>query len=138
LDEGISMPLVAESYPLFTLDENYAGEVPSPERILEVGQLNDDGVPDFVTSTSIFMSQSTPCASNLIPHGGDGMTTFHCSTSEADFFTFRTYVSAALGDVNADGVGDVALAALDEQEVFVHVGHGDGTFAVYPVEAEGW
>ncbi len=136
--EDLSLPLVAESYPFFTLDETYGGEEPSPERILEVGELNDDGVPDFVTSSSIFTSQSTPCPNNLIPHGGDGMTIFHCSTSEADFTNYPTYISAALGDVNADGVADVALAAYDEQEVFVHVGHGDGTFAVYPVEAEGW
>ncbi|HVJ21606.1 MAG TPA: VCBS repeat-containing protein, partial [Polyangiaceae bacterium] len=133
LSSNMTTPLVAESYPLFALNTDSYGEV---ERVLEVNHLDSDTTPDFVTSESIFTSYpGETCPIYLAEHYGG--SALYCSTLGFDSPTTGTYVSAALGDVNGDDVLDVALAAGEAGQVLVHVGAGDGTYAVHAVEAEG-
>jgi hypothetical protein len=134
LPSNASANLTAESYPLVALGTTWDGE---DERVLDLEDLNRDGVPDLVSSLGIFTSQSEPCADNLTSHMQAEPTIFFCSTGSDEFMFSQGYAFAAVGDVNGDQIKDVALAAKGDDRVQVNLGHGDDTFAVHFVEAEG-
>lgn len=128
-----SANLVADPYPLVALATSSSGAV---ERILDLVDLNGDGVPDLVSSVGIFTSQTEPCAVNLLSHPQADPTIFFCSTA-SDVLNFSDYAFAAVGDVNRDQNWDVALVGRGDDSVQIQMGHGDGSFAVYNVDAEG-
>ncbi|HEX2878192.1 MAG TPA: FG-GAP-like repeat-containing protein, partial [Polyangiaceae bacterium] len=129
-----STSLVASPYPLVALATAPNG---NDERVLDLVHLNGDGIPDLISNAGIFTSQSEPCPFNLTSHIQADPSIFFCSTGSDESLTFRDYVFAAVGDVNGDQRTDVALTGNGDESVQVHLGHGDGTFAVYVVETEG-
>src|SRR5205814_2291400 len=78
---------------------------------IAIADMNGDGDPDVITTGSVLL--------------GNGDGTFQ---PEKDFATGRTPVAIAIGDVNADGNLDVAMADHDGGAISILLGRGDGTF----------
>jgi hypothetical protein len=131
-------PIQAEPYGLFVLQQS-SDQPPVVERALQIAHLNPDTVPDLVSSWGIFSSQTGPCAQNLIEHPSALGNVHLCTTILNDpMQNSGRSVSAAVGDVNGDGLPDVAVARQLNGESFVYAGRPDGTFSEFVVEAHGY
>lgn len=134
-----SVPVVAQPYPLFMLmAEEIQGQAPVTERVLDVTHLSSDTVPDLVTTYGIFLSQASPCPSDT-SHATSQINVHHCRTAPAGADPdYGQYLSAAVGDVNGNGVADVAVARQQGGHVLLFSGYADGTFSRYLVDADGF
>ncbi len=95
---------------------------PGPGGALAVGDVNGDGIPDIVFATS---GASPP--QKLITCIGKGDGTFQTPV----FMTLPegNPFSLALGDFNGDGKLDAVIGDASANEVYLHLGNGDGTFS---------
>lgn len=82
-----------------------------------IGDLNNDGIPDLITSNY----GGTTVSAFL----GNGDGTFQ---SHVDYGVGAFPFGIALGDVNGDGIADLAVASHNASVVRVLLGNGDGTF----------
>ena len=109
---------------------------PSPQpRAAAIGELNHDGTPDLIDASAGAFGQRGSVSVLL----GNGQGTFKAATSTP---LNQNAQSIALGDFNADGNLDVAIAAYgstsggsDQGGLAVLFGKGDGTFQA-PVTLE--
>jgi FG-GAP-like repeat len=100
-----------------------------PESVA-VGDFNGDGKPDLAVvntrtnflgvlgnSVSVLLGNANGTFANAVSYGGVGTG------------TGIGVASVAVGDFNGDGKPDLAVAAFNNNGVFVLLGNGDGTFA---------
>ena len=90
----------------------------STPRSVAVGDLNSDGVLDFITG------EESSTASVFI---GNGDGTFKRSIS---YHTGSWTHSVSLGDTNGDGILDIVSADYGGNSATVRLGNGDGTFII--------
>jgi hypothetical protein len=90
---------------------------------LAVGDLDNDGNPDVVAtnpqtaSVSVFLNQ------------GDGTGTLKAAVNlQVGVMNGAQPYSAAIADFDGDGNNDLAVAEETSGNIFVRLGHGDGTF----------
>src|SRR5206468_819111 len=89
-----------------------------------MGDLNGDGKPDVAGANSGVFPFSVSTVSVLL---GNGDGSFGVKT---DFGTGESPYSVAIGDLNADGKPDLAVADASSNTVSVLLGNGDGSFGV--------
>jgi len=87
-----------------------------------VGDFNCDGKPDLAVVPDSILGLAAGGVTVLL---GDGTGSF---SSAQTFATGSTSTSVATGDLDGDGVLDLAVADFGSDEVSVLVGKGDGTF----------
>src|SRR5271170_1101 len=87
-----------------------------------VGDFNIDGVLDL----AVVNGNKVDGAVNVLLGNGDG--TFLPVTSYFIRGTYPTPVSVVAGDLNGDGIHDLAVSNLNGATVSVLLGNGDGTF----------
>jgi hypothetical protein len=94
----------------------------SPSSSLAVGDLNGDGIPDLVVTSSAFNTQYTFL--------GQGDGSFALAPGGPSVIKGSTGLTGVvLGDFNGDGKLDEALSSSgDGQPLTVLLGNGDGTF----------
>ena len=96
-----------------------------PESVVGIatGDFNGDGIPDLLVN----LGAGNPGSFMVLLGKGDGTFTakpyFHAGNDASFPFSF------ALGDFNADGILDLAIANSGNSTVTVLLGNGDGTFA---------
>jgi len=104
----------------FTLRGTVTLTAPPPNSVA-VGDLNGDRFPDV----AVVLSHEIPGFQNLSVHLGKGDGTFQPKirlTLQAD------PVAIAIGDLNADGIPDLATSNVSDASLLL--GRGDGTFEV--------
>ncbi|MDX1664036.1 MAG: FG-GAP-like repeat-containing protein [Candidatus Promineifilaceae bacterium] len=85
-----------------------------------LGDVNDDGVDDFITSDPFFTSASGPAAGAIyILSGADGVIV---QSHEGDAGTALGYSATRAGDVDGDGVGDYVAGAPFGDRALVYSG----------------
>jgi hypothetical protein len=82
---------------------------------LITGDFNGDGKPDLIIQTETGFS--------MLAGNGDGTFRPHVDTTVGNQLT-----SVTAGDFNADGKLDLAVGSSSMPQVFILLGHGDGTF----------
>lgn len=94
---------------------------------LAVGDVNGDGHQDLVSASTVGTVVMPPAlsTSKIVVHLGRGDGTFS-GYIESDVAGGTRDIQ--LGDLNADGVLDVAVAAMDTERLTVLLGKGDGSF----------
>jgi FG-GAP-like repeat len=100
-----------------------------------IGDVNRDGKPDLVTVNSF--SGTVSVLINTTPFGGP--PAFLRLTPDAEAASGPT--SIAMGDIDRDGMLDLAVANHLSSDVSVLLGNGDGTFAPhteFPIGAESY
>ncbi len=122
--------LLGEGDGTFGAAQNFvAGASPAS---VAIGDLNQDGVPDLAVANSGAFMQ--PGSVSVLLGEGDG--TFGAAQN---FSTGDLPRSVAIGDLNQDGVPDLAVANRNSDDVSVLLGRGDGTFgAAQNFGAGGW
>jgi hypothetical protein len=110
-----------------------AGMQPSS---VAVGDLNGDGIPDLVVAHFV----TNDVLGQISVLLGDGHGTFKAAVNYDDFGYFPSAV--AIGDFNGDGapdlvVADYGLGTVDDGNVSIFVGNGDGTFQAAVAYAAG-
>lgn len=99
---------------------------------IATGDMNGDGAPDLVTSSSNYHNIT------LVLGNGDGTFGSPVSYALGDP-AYYSPVSVAVGDLNNDGYDDVATANRNRDSVSVLLAQGDGTLqpaVVYPAGNE--
>lgn len=91
----------------------------SPQDLV-FGDFNGDGATDIMA----IGGQTGAADYSVLLGDGNGGFTVNDSVSVG-----RNYVDASVGDVNGDGIPDVAALAHSAQEIDLLIGLGDGTFA---------
>jgi hypothetical protein len=89
-----------------------------------VGDFNGDGRPDL----AIADGQNPGVVRILLDHADGSMTPASPPTLPAG----QTPFGIVTGDFNGDGKVDIAVADLNGDQIFVYLGHGDGTFSAAP------
>jgi hypothetical protein len=100
---------------------NYA--TGSDPTAINMGDFNGDGNIDLVTANFTFGGGDTSTVSVLL---GNGDGTFQ---APQNYQVGSHAHSVAVGDFDADGISDLAVASSVSDEVSVLLGNGDGTFA---------
>ena len=108
------------------------------EKVLDLEDVNDDGDLDLVTSSGIFYSTSTSCAPGALERLGDPDELLCDVTPSSNRLDLGPLVSAAVGDLNGNGVSDIAVTDGVSDHVVVHFGAANGTFSSFFVDAEGF
>jgi hypothetical protein len=92
---------------------------------IAVGDLNRDGILDLAVANAGRVMLPTPDRGNVSALLGNGDGTFQTArTFAASFFPS----SVAIGDLNRDGVPDLAAASTRSGSASILLGNGDGTF----------
>ena len=86
---------------------------------IAIGDLNGDGVPDLAVANTSNQANSV----SVLLGNGDGSF-----QTRQDFITGSNPYSLAIGDLDGDGVPDLAVANAFSNTVSVLLGNGDGTF----------
>jgi hypothetical protein len=87
------------------------------------GDLNDDGVDDIVSANwadgnvSVILSNGDGTFADAVNYEPDNPSVYA-----------KTAHSVAIGDIDGDGVPDIAVTSRDTGKVWVMLGAGDGTF----------
>jgi hypothetical protein len=89
-------------------------------QVAAIGDLNVDGKPDLVVANSGNFSGST--VSVLLGAGGGSFG------AKTDFATGSAPTAVAIGDLNADGIPDLAASCFNVPAVSVLLGTGGGSF----------
>src|SRR5436309_7375319 len=101
-------------------------------RSVATGDFNGDGVPDLAVASQFWCCPVKPGTFSVLLGNGDG--TFRAATIFASGSSPR---AVALGDFNADGKLDLAVADGMGSAVWVLLGNGDGTFQTAVTYAAG-
>ncbi|MCP4326117.1 MAG: DUF5011 domain-containing protein, partial [Alteromonadales bacterium] len=104
-------------------------------KVLPVGDVNSDGLLDFIVNKgfmgsftganmlifgktggdSISFSETNAGDNGLIIHAEDGKYGFYFSTSKGSYLNASPdFITSKIGDVNGDGIDDMALLATDD------------------------
>ena len=94
-----------------------------------IADFNHDGIPDLAVAGMSGMV-GTGYGLNIFLGNGDG--TFQAPTlaSTTPNYTFLT--SVAVGDFNGDGIPDLVVPRIEDNQVTILLGNGDGTFYEAP------
>jgi len=114
---GVAMPALAQCPLSFNAASNYAAG--SRPYSVAVGDFNADGSPDLAVANSLGNNVSI-----LLGNGGGGGT-FQAAVNYAVGTNPR---SVAVGDFNADGRPDLAVANFSIDNVSILLGNANGTF----------
>ena len=84
--------------------------------LARLGDVTDDGIPDLAVGVPTRISQAGACGQVEVFSGADGrhLRTLRASRPQADAYFGSVLVS--LGDVNDDGVPDLAISAPEQDE----------------------
>jgi len=99
---------------------------------LTVGDFNGDGHPDLAVSATSRFGGVYYHAVIVLLNSGDGIF-----TPGQTLATDATPISLVAGDVNGDGILDLAVMNRDSANVSVRLGRGDGSFEDAPRYASG-
>src|SRR5262245_11948477 len=107
--------------------------VPSPvgvrPRAIAVADLTNDGAPDIAVVNQGQFPNFDSSLSVLV-NNGDGSFQSAVATDVLTGSNFGATNSVAVGDVNGDGLPDVALTSSTSHTVEVLLGNGDGSFQI--------
>jgi len=117
---GVAMPALAQCPLSFNAASNYAAG--SRPYSVAVGDFNADGRPDLAVANS-FNGVGGNNVSILLGNGGGGGT-FLPAVNYAAGTGPR---SVAVGDFNADGRPDLAVANIDSNNISILLGNGGGS-----------
>ncbi|WP_109488638.1 FG-GAP-like repeat-containing protein [Occallatibacter savannae] len=98
--------------------------VPEPN-VAAAADFNGDGIVDLA------VSNSNSGATNLTILLGKGDGTFSPTPTSPTVGLYPDGI--AIADFNSDGVADLAVTSVDQNEVIILLGNGDGTFNAGPI-----
>lgn len=119
----VTIPRASRAAPLFTPPFLSFDAGPEPTSVA-IGDLDGDGKPDLAVTNHSLPGVNFP-GNTVSVFLGNGDGTFRVGTG---FGTGTGSASVAIGDLNADGKPDLAVACLEGNLVSVLLGRGDGTF----------
>jgi hypothetical protein len=90
-------------------------EIPAQFLRVIAADLNHDGKPDL-------LGYNRDAGAGAVINNGDG-------TFRVAFQTTRPTFSAAIADFNGDGIPDLATTEVNEPDLWLWIGNGDGSFA---------
>jgi hypothetical protein len=118
----IDLVLTYRNYSFSELTPYFITDVDDNPSALAVGDLNNDGVTDIIVTNSVNNNIKVFLAN------GDGSFSIYTINSST---TVSGPTAVALGDFNRDNHLDIVVSNNGDQNIYIFIGYGNGTFSKY-------